>query len=85
MTSIYANLWEQKNVFTEEKSSTPTGLVWDTNMTFDLWFEHLYGRSDIILKCSIPCPRRNCFKIIPFIYNTVVLYRPMYELCHRSK
>ena len=37
MTSIYANLWEQKNVFTEEKSSTPTGLVWDTNMTFDLW------------------------------------------------
>ena len=49
MTSIYANLWEQKNVFTGEKSSTPTGLVWDTNMTFDLWFEHLYGRGDIII------------------------------------
>ena len=32
MTSIYANLLEQKKAFTEEKSSTPTGLVWDTNM-----------------------------------------------------
>ena len=48
MTSIYANLCEQKNVFTEEKSSTSTGLVWDTNMTSDLWFEHLYGRNDVI-------------------------------------
>ena len=32
VTSIYANLLEQKKVFALEKSSTPTGLVWDTNM-----------------------------------------------------
>ena len=32
VASIYANLLEQKNAFTYEKSSTPTGLVWDTNM-----------------------------------------------------
>ena len=29
---IYADLLEQKKAFTQEKSSTPTGLVWDTNM-----------------------------------------------------
>ena len=32
MASIYANLLEQKKSFAQEKSSTPTGLVWDTNM-----------------------------------------------------
>ena len=32
VASIYANLLEQKKAFTKEKSSTPTGLVWDTNM-----------------------------------------------------
>ena len=32
MTSIYANFLEQKKAFPLEKSSTPTGLVWDTNM-----------------------------------------------------
>ena len=32
MASIYANLLEQTNVFTREKSSTPTGLVWNTNI-----------------------------------------------------
>ena len=32
MASSYANLLEQKNAFTYEKSSNPTGLVWDTNM-----------------------------------------------------
>ena len=32
VASIYANLLEQKKAFTSEKSSTPTGLVWDTNM-----------------------------------------------------
>ena len=30
--SIYANLTEQKKVFTEENSSTPTGFIWNTNM-----------------------------------------------------
>ena len=30
--SIYANLLEQKKAFAQEKSSTPIGLVWDTNM-----------------------------------------------------
>ena len=30
--SIYANLLEQKKVLTYEKSSTPTGLVWYTNI-----------------------------------------------------
>ena len=32
MVSIYANVLEQKKGFTQEKSSTPTGLVWNTNM-----------------------------------------------------
>ena len=32
VASIYANLLEQKKAFTQEKSSTPTGLVWDTKM-----------------------------------------------------
>ena len=32
MAGIYANLLEQKKTFPYEKSSTPTGLVWDTNM-----------------------------------------------------
>ena len=32
MTSIYANLLEQKKAFALEKCSTPKGLVWDTNM-----------------------------------------------------
>ena len=31
MVSIYVNLLEQKKAFAQEKSSTPTGLVWDTN------------------------------------------------------
>jgi len=30
-TSSHANLLEQKKVYTLEKSSTPSGLVWDTN------------------------------------------------------
>ena len=29
---VYVNLLEQKKAFTKEKSSTSTGLVWDTNM-----------------------------------------------------
>ena len=32
VASTYANLLEQKKAFTEEKSSNPTGFVWDTNM-----------------------------------------------------
>ena len=32
VASIYADLWEQKKAFTYEKSSTPIGLVWETNM-----------------------------------------------------
>ena len=32
MARIYANLLEQKKAFAKEKSLTPTGLVWDTNM-----------------------------------------------------
>ena len=31
MVSIYVNLLEQKKAFAQEKSSTPTRLVWDTN------------------------------------------------------
>ena len=29
---IYANLLEQEKAFTKEKRSTPTGLVWNTNV-----------------------------------------------------
>ena len=32
MVSMYANLLEQKKAFALERSSTPTGLVWDTSM-----------------------------------------------------
>ena len=32
VTSIYRNLLGQNNAFTQEKTSTPTGLVWNTNM-----------------------------------------------------
>ena len=31
VASIYVNLLEQKKAFAQEISSTPTGLVWDTN------------------------------------------------------
>ena len=33
VASNYANLSEQKEAFTLEKSSTPTGLVWNTKMS----------------------------------------------------
>ena len=32
VASIYANLLKQKKSFAYERSSIPTGLVWDTNM-----------------------------------------------------
>ena len=32
VTSIYAHLWEQKKAFPWQKTSTATGLVWETNM-----------------------------------------------------
>ena len=32
VANIYADLLEHKKAFTKEKSSTPTGLVWDTNV-----------------------------------------------------
>ena len=38
VTSGYANLSEQKTVFTQEKRSTPKGLVWDINMAAVLLF-----------------------------------------------
>ena len=36
--SIYSTLLEQKKTFTQEKSSTPTGMVWDTNIVAVLLF-----------------------------------------------
>jgi hypothetical protein len=38
VASSHANLLEQKKVFTPKKSSTPTGLVWDTNVAAVSWF-----------------------------------------------
>ena len=38
MVSIDASLLEQKKAFAQEESSTPTGLVWDTNMAAVLLF-----------------------------------------------
>ena len=38
LVSIDASLLEQKKAFAQEKSSTPTGLVWDTNMVAALLF-----------------------------------------------
>ena len=40
VASIYANLLRQKKAFASEKSSTPTGLVWNTNMAaFSLFWK----------------------------------------------
>lgn len=36
--SNYSNLLKQKKEFTEEKSSTPARLVWNTNMASLLMF-----------------------------------------------
>ena len=38
LVSIDASLLEQKKAFSQEKSSTLTGLVWDTNMVAALLF-----------------------------------------------
>ena len=38
LASSYANLMEQKKVFTEQKGSTPTGLVCNTKMAAVLLF-----------------------------------------------
>ena len=32
VTSVYSNLWGQKEGFTQEKSPIPTELVWNTNL-----------------------------------------------------
>ena len=37
---IYANLLEQEKAFTKEKRSTPTGLVWNTNVATAMTFEN---------------------------------------------
>ena len=41
MASIYANLLKQKKAFAPEKSATPTGLVWNTNMAVVLLFRDI--------------------------------------------
>ena len=42
VTSIYANLLNQKKVFTQEERSNPT------NMAAVLLFGHQYGRRDVM-------------------------------------
>ena len=52
MASIYANLLEQKGAFAYERSSTPTGLVWDTNMAAVLLFWNTHMAVKMILKLT---------------------------------
>ena len=71
VASSYANLLEQTNVFTQEIGSTPTGLIWDTNMAAVLlfWDKCLqHGGSDVTWKrlCSPFLPRPQCTLITPF-------------------
>ena len=47
MVIIYAHLFEQKKVFTQENSSTPTELIWNTNMAAVLLFSATLKRTDI--------------------------------------
>ena len=55
VASIYAKVLEKKKAFTEEKSSTPTELVWNTNMAAVLLFsvEHQYDHCELTWKRSI--------------------------------
>ena len=56
---IYANLLQQKKAFAQEKSSTPGGLFWDTNMAAVFFvLGHQYGRRDVMWKHSIWPPYR---------------------------
>ena len=49
VASIYANLSEQKEAFTQEKNSTPRRIVRNTNMAAVYTvFEHQYGRHDVM-------------------------------------
>ena len=48
VASIYANLLEQKKAFAQEKSSTLTGLVWDTHGRRFSVLGHKYGRHDVM-------------------------------------
>ena len=50
MACCYANLLEQKNVFTQEKGSAIKGLVWYTNMAASYSFvTKQYGGRDAML------------------------------------
>ena len=50
VANIYANSLEQKKVFTKEKSSTLTRLVWNTNVAATSMFRNIN---------MAPCSRRN--------------------------
>ena len=54
MTSIYANVLEQKKVFTEEKSQLPEICLEHQRGRRFIVLEHQYGRRDVLSKRSIP-------------------------------
>ena len=49
VASCYLNFWGQRKRLPREKSSVPTGLVWDNNMVaVSLFLEHWYGGRDVM-------------------------------------
>ena len=89
MVSIYANLLKQEKAFTKEKSSTPTGLVWNTNMAAFHWFgtpiclpwlhvKTLYTKADNLLNTS----KADLIRLLHVSYNTPCLPpNTLHNLC----
>ena len=54
MTRIYANVLEQKKVFTEEKRQLPEICLEHQRGRRFIVLKRQYGRGDVMSKCSIP-------------------------------
>ena len=77
MASIYSNLLEQKKVFTFEKSLTPTGLAWNTNMAAVL----LFWNTNMAAMTSC----ENAVYISWFSYNQSVRLDPLNRSPNRGR
>ena len=75
--SRYAILLRQKKGFTYEKSTTPTGLVWDTNMAANmadvrsywkaLFLKNCYKKKPCVLSCAIGEKWRTFYLLLAFV------------------
>ena len=63
MTSIYANVLEQKKVFTEEKSQLPEICLEHQRGRRFIVLKRQYGRRDVMSKCSISWTFIQSFRI----------------------